>query len=138
MIVLGAVLLVAFGFYEAYWDQVLPLFPAVVMRKIRGVIFVNVGIFLFGMMYYSVAVLWPQQIQSLYTTDLLKIGWYASALGMTGIIASMATGYGMTRYGHARLIFATIIAIGTVAAACMAISKFQVSEFYFNTEKPNH
>jgi len=121
MIVLGAVLLVAFGVYEAYWDQVLPLFPRAVMRKTRGVIFVNVGIFLFGMMYYSVAVLWPQQIQALYTTDLLKIGWYASSLGMTGIVASAIIGYTTTHYGRARLTFSIIIIIGTIAAACMAI-----------------
>ncbi|KAF2808136.1 trichothecene efflux pump, partial [Mytilinidion resinicola] len=121
MIVLGVVLLIAFGIYERFWDQIFPLFPPVVVHKIRGVIFVNVGIFLFGMMYYSVAVLWPQLIQGLYTTDLLKVGWYASSLGMTGIVSSFITGYVMTRYGHARLIFATIIAIGTIAAGCMAI-----------------
>ncbi|KAF2493645.1 trichothecene efflux pump, partial [Lophium mytilinum] len=121
MIVLGVVLLIAFGLYEKFWDQIFPLFPPVVVHKIRGVIFVNVGIFLFGMMYYSVAVLWPQLIQGLYTTDLLKVGWYASALGMTGIVSSFITGFVMTRYGHARLIFATIIVIGTIAAGCMAI-----------------
>jgi len=82
---------------------------------------VNIGIFLFGMMYYSVAVLWPQQIQALYTQDLLKVGWYASALGMTGMVSSFLTGYLMTRFGHARLIYSTIIIIGTVAAGCMAI-----------------
>ncbi|OCK82586.1 MFS general substrate transporter, partial [Lepidopterella palustris CBS 459.81] len=121
LIVIGALLLVAFGFYEYYWDQIFPLFPPVVMKKTRGVIMVLVGIFLFGMMYYSVAVLWPQQIMALYTTDLIKVGWYASALGMVGIVASFVSGYIFTRFGHARLLFLFIITVGTVAAGCMAI-----------------
>jgi hypothetical protein len=123
MIIIGVALVVAFGFHEAYWDQVFPLFPPVVMRKTRGVILVLVGIFLFGMMYYPVAVLWPQQIQVLYTTDLTRVGCYASALGMTGIVLPFLVGAIFTKWGHARLIFAVIIAIGTVAAGCTAISK---------------
>jgi len=121
MIVLGVVLIAAFCIYETYWDQIFPLFPPVIVHKIRGVIMVLIGIFLFGMMYYSVAVLWPQQVQSLYTTDLLKVGWYASSLGMAGIVTSAIVGVVMTRYGHARLIFALIIILGTIAAGCMAI-----------------
>ncbi|EXJ87183.1 hypothetical protein A1O3_04142 [Capronia epimyces CBS 606.96] len=120
MIVLGGVLLIACGFYEAYVDMLFPLFPPVVLGKIRGVTFVLVGTFLFGMLYYSTAVLWPQQVQALYTSDLLKIGWYASALGIAGIISSPLFGFLFT-FGHARLLFIFIIVIGTVASGCMAI-----------------
>jgi hypothetical protein len=65
MIILGGLLLVILGFYDAYWPQVFPLFPPVVFRNVRGVTVVLIGTFLFGMMYYSTAVLWPQQSQAL-------------------------------------------------------------------------
>ena len=120
MIVIGFLLLVACGFYEAYWDMVFPLFPPAVLGRVRGVTCVLVGTFLFGMLYYSTAVLWPQQVQALYTTDLLKIGWYASALGIAGIISSPIFGLLFT-FGHARDLFIFIILIGTVASGCMAI-----------------
>jgi len=72
------------------------------------------------MLYYSTAVLWPQQVQALYTQNLLKIGWYASALGIAGIISSPIFGLLFT-FGHARLLYIIIIVIGTVASGCMAI-----------------
>ncbi|EXJ66790.1 uncharacterized protein A1O5_09985 [Cladophialophora psammophila CBS 110553] len=120
MIVLGLLLLIVCGIYEAHWNMVLPLFPPVVLGKIRGVTCVLVGTFLFGMLYYSTAVLWPQQVQALYTQDLLKIGWYASALGIAGILSSPLFGFLFT-FGHARILFIFIIVIGTVASGCMAI-----------------
>jgi hypothetical protein len=120
MIVIGLVLLIALGFYEAMWDQIFPLFPPIVMGNIRGVTLVLVGTFFYGMLFYSVAVLWPIQIQALYTTDLIKIGWYASALGIAGITSSPIFGFLFTK-GHARLLFVFIIALGTIASGCMAI-----------------
>jgi MFS family permease len=82
---------------------------------------VLIGTFLFGMLYYSTAVLWPQQIQVLYTTDLINVGWYGSVLGMAGIPTSLITGILFSRIGHARLMFTAIIAIGTVGAGLMAL-----------------
>src|ERR1700744_4310519 len=126
MIALGLLLLIACGIYEAHWNMVLPLFPPVVLGKIRGVTCVLVGTFLFRMLYYSTAVFWPQQVQALYTQDLLKIGWYALALGIAGILSSPLFGFLFT-FGHARILFIFIIVIGTVASGCMAI----VCEFMF-------
>jgi len=121
MIVIGLLLLIAFGFYEAYVPQVLPLFPGVVLRKIRGVTLVLIGTFLFGMLYYSTAVLWPQQVQVLYTQNLIDVGWYGSALGMAGIPTSVLTGVLFARLGHARIVFTVIIAVGTIGAGLMAL-----------------
>jgi MFS family permease len=108
------------GFYEAYYPQVFPLFPPAVFRKLRGVTVVLVGTFFYGMLYYSTAILWPQQIQALYTTDLVKIGWYASALGIAGITASPIFGFLMTKIS-AQYLFIFIILNGTIASGCMAI-----------------
>jgi hypothetical protein len=120
LIVIGLLLVVAFAFWEAYSTQIFPLFPPVILRDVRGVSLVLIGTFLYGMLYYSTAVLWPQQIQALYSTNLITIGWYASILGMVGIITSPIFGFLMI-FGHARLLLIFIIALGTVAAGCMAI-----------------
>ncbi|OCK77078.1 MFS general substrate transporter [Lepidopterella palustris CBS 459.81] len=100
---------------------VLPLFPGVVLRKIRGVTLVLIGTFLFGMLYYSTAVLWPQQVQVLYTQNLISVGWYGSALGMAAIPTSVLTGILFGRLGHARIMFTVIIAVGTIGAGLMAL-----------------
>ncbi|KAF2489707.1 MFS general substrate transporter [Lophium mytilinum] len=121
MIVIGLLMLVALGFYEAYVPQVLPLFPGVVLRKIRGVTLVLIGTFLFGMLYYSTAVLWPQQTQALYTHNIIDVGWYGCALGMAGIPTSVITGYLFGKIGHARIMFTVIIAVGTIGAGLMAL-----------------
>jgi hypothetical protein len=120
MIVLGVLLIIGLGFYEAYYPQVFPLFPPAVFRKLRAVTVVLVGTFLYGMLYYSTAILWPQQVQALYTTDLIKIGWYASSLGIAGIISSVIFGFLMTKV-NARYLFGFIILNGTIASGCMAI-----------------
>jgi len=121
MIVIGLLLIIALAFYEAFVPQVLPLFPGVVLRKIRGVTLVLIGTFLFGMLYYSTAVLWPQQVQVLYTQNLINVGWYGSALGMAGIPTSVITGYLFAKLGHARIMFTVIIAVGTIGAGLMAL-----------------
>jgi MFS family permease len=120
MIILGALLMIILGFYDAYWPQVFPLFPPVVFRNVRGVTVVLIGTFLFDMMYYSTAVLWPQHVQALCTTDLIKIGWYASSLGLAGIVSSPIFGWLFTK-GHARIMFVFIIALGTIASGTMAV-----------------
>lgn len=93
----------------------------VVLRKIRGVTLVLIGTFLFGMLYYSTAVLWPQQVQVLYTQNLISVGWYGSALGMAAIPTSVLTGILFGRLGHARIMFTVIIAVGTIGAGLMAL-----------------
>lgn len=123
MIVIGVLLLVACGFYEAYCGMIFPLFPPVVFKQFRRVVCVLIGTFLYGMLYYSTAVLWPQQVHGLYTSNLIKIGWYSSALGIAGIISSPIFGAIFT-FGYARILFIFIIAVGTVASGCMAIGEF--------------
>lgn len=121
MIVLGAALLIALGFHERYTKMIFPLFPGHVLGKIRGVTMVLVGIFLFGMLYYSTAVLWPQQVGALYTTNLYEIGWYACSLGIAGTVISPIVGYIFTYHGYQNILFLVIIAIGTLASGLMAL-----------------
>jgi len=121
LIVIGALLLVALFFHERYTPMIFPLFPGHVLGKIRGVTMVLVGIFLFGMLYYSTAVLWPQQVGALYTSDPYRIGWFGCTLGIAGTIISPIVGYIFTYHGHQNILFLTIIAVGTLASGLMAL-----------------
>lgn len=128
MVVIGLVMVIILGFYEAMVDQTFPLFPRQVMGNVRGVVLVLVGTFLYGMLFYSVAILWPLQVEILYTSNLIEVGWYASTLGIVGIAASPLFGWLFT-LGHARLLFVFIVACGTAAAGGMAIVCKYISVF---------
>jgi hypothetical protein len=84
------------------------------------------------MLYYSTAVLWPQQVQVLYTQNIIDVGWYGSALGMAGIPTSVLTGFLFARLGHARIVFTVIIGVGTIGAGLMALVCKSDLIFYSN------
>ena len=123
-IVIGFFLLIATGIYEVKIDQTFPLFPPSVFGNVRGFTLVCGSIFLYGMLYYSIGVLWPQQIQYLYTTDRYKIGWYAGAAGFSGWISAPLAGILFRWIGHARwqLVF-YVIMLTAGTAACAVVSK---------------
>jgi len=60
-------------------------------------------VFLVGMIYYATAVLWAEQATVLFTTDPLKVGWYASATGLGGMLFGPLAGFAFQRLGHARI-----------------------------------
>ena len=72
------------------------------MRNIRGFTVIIGIIFLVGMLYYSTGVLWPEQIQALYSTNYTIIGLYAMAFGLAGAIFAPIAGWLMVRTDGAR------------------------------------
>jgi hypothetical protein len=121
MIIIGFFLLVVLGFYESYHSMVFPIFPPEIFRNIRGFTVVNVGIFLYGTLYYSTNVLWPQMVGVLFETDPMKIGWYTSAISMSGLVFGVIVGWLFRKIGHARWFFTFAIAAMTVVSGCMAL-----------------
>jgi len=102
-LIVGFVLLVILGFYESYAKLTYPIFPPVIFKQVRGFTVVLISVFLVGMIYYATAVLWAEQATVLYTTDPLKVGWYASATGMGGMLFGPPAGYAFQKFGHARI-----------------------------------
>ncbi|KAF4447577.1 trichothecene efflux pump [Fusarium austroafricanum] len=118
MIIVGALLLVALGFWERFARLEAPIFPREIFANIRGFTVILAGVFLLGMLYYSTAVLWPQQVAMLYTQDIISIGWYSSTTGAAGSIIGPIGGYLFTKIGHARWVLTgTILALATVSGA---------------------
>ncbi|KAF2815944.1 trichothecene efflux pump [Mytilinidion resinicola] len=115
-LIIGFVLLVILGFYEAYADITYPIFPPAIFKLIRGFTVVLVSVFLVGMIYYATAVLWAEQAGVIFTTDPLKVGWYAGAVGMGGLLFGSPCGYIFKAVGHARIL--VTIAVGAMALCC--------------------
>jgi hypothetical protein len=114
---LGILLLVALGFWEAYADLKYPLMPPKLFKRWRKFTMVLVVCFVGGMLYCKLAlihaspichpvympilthlmsdsmnVLWPRQSQLLFaSTDPIERGLYAEAIPLGTIISSILT-----------------------------------------------
>ncbi|KAK5061534.1 hypothetical protein LTR84_008078 [Exophiala bonariae] len=76
----GVSVFVAFPIWEVYCpDTVTKLCPPTLMRNVRAVVVPIAVSFVSGMALMSTGILWPQQIQRLFTTVPKTIGWYALA-----------------------------------------------------------
>lgn len=53
------------------------------------------------MVYYSMNVLWPRMVSSLFTTDILKVGWYSAALGGSVAVGQISAGITLRPFGRA-------------------------------------
>lgn len=76
----GLSVFVAFPLWELYSpDTITKVCPPRLVRDLRAVVVPLAVSFVSGMALISMGVLWPQQIQRLFTTDPETIGWYALA-----------------------------------------------------------
>ncbi|PGH10485.1 hypothetical protein AJ80_07528 [Polytolypa hystricis UAMH7299] len=96
-LVLGFVALAAFGAYEAYMPQKYPLVPMMLFKNGRYMALVGVAS-VGTMFYYSLTVIWPQMISSLYTTDNIIIGLMSGTIG-GGTAFGQAIGGFTARWG---------------------------------------
>lgn len=73
------------------------------------------------MLYYSSGVLWPQQIQALYTQNNINIGWYASALGLGGSVFGPIFGWLFMKYRNGHIQLPVILGMMTIVSGAQAI-----------------
>lgn len=92
-LIIGALTLLATGFYEAFAKPKWPIFPTSIFKNLRGFTLVQAGVFLYGMSFYATAVLWPTQVQTLFAKTPFDIGWYSGATGFGGLLFSVPIGY---------------------------------------------
>jgi hypothetical protein len=122
----GIALLFVTFFWELKTKSPYALFPKVIMGDIRGFAVIVGVVFLMGMLYYSTAVIWPEQVQAMYATNPIKIGAYCSASTLVAGPFSPFLGLFFQRYArHGRWVFTSWVALVTIICACQAIvSKF--------------
>jgi hypothetical protein len=92
-----------------------------VFRNLRGFTLVNVGIFVIGMSYYSGVIVWPQQCQTLYATDLITAGSYNSASNLGGFLFAALSGWVFKKTAKLHWWFRVVIVDITLMCGCQAI-----------------
>jgi hypothetical protein len=121
MIVIGIALLVVCGFWEAYNTSPYALFPRNIMGDVRGFTVVLGVIVLVGMLYYSTPVLWPEQVQILYTTNLYTLGLYTMAFGLGGTVFGPPAGWIVKNLPNTRNILVVFTLGTTLFSGLMAV-----------------
>ncbi|KAF2178609.1 fungal trichothecene efflux pump [Zopfia rhizophila CBS 207.26] len=115
-LILGFFILVAFACYEIYVPLKYPLIPMKLFANGQFMALVGVAA-VASMFYYSLTVIWPQMITSLYSSDQIMIGLMSGVLG--GSIAfGQVVGGGTIKFGwgHRQLQFSAIVMCGFIGA----------------------
>jgi len=118
-IIIGALVLVAFVFYEAYVPSD-PLIPTSLLKNLQFMMFTAcacVG----GMIYYALGVVWPSTVATLFTTDLIHQGWLSVSATAGNQLGNICCGIAFASIGRVRyqLIAASILMtafIGSIAS----------------------
>lgn len=119
-IVVGALGLIVFGFYEALMPLQAAFIPKPLLLDFRGFGAVILAISVSGMLLYSLQVLWPVMVQTEYTTNLTKIGWIGCTFAGGTTTGAMLLGSFIAKIGHGRLVFIVLVAMMTAFIGGMA------------------
>ncbi|KAI5458995.1 trichothecene efflux pump [Mariannaea sp. PMI_226] len=79
-LLVGVATLVAFVVYEGYFCKTTPLMPPRMFKNIGFVAITSIAT-LGAMVYYSLSILWPTIISTIYTTNVTDVGWQSSVVG---------------------------------------------------------
>jgi hypothetical protein len=120
-LLIGDLLFVLLGIWENYASLAYPLFPKAVMGNIRGVTVMFGSIFLIGTLFYSSAVLWPQQVERLYSSNPITIGWYSCAIGIAAMVFSPFQGLVMRATKQTQYLFTFVAFAAAVACGAQTI-----------------
>ncbi|KAF4924399.1 Trichothecene efflux pump TRI12 [Colletotrichum viniferum] len=91
-LLIGIATLAAFAIYEGFFCKVQPLMPPRMFKNIGFVAIIAIAT-VGAMVYYSLTVLWPTIIGSIYTTDSMKIGWQSSVVGGGILLGQTIAGF---------------------------------------------
>ncbi|KAK2011951.1 fungal trichothecene efflux pump [Colletotrichum eremochloae] len=116
-LVIGTALLAALFCWEAFADLKYPAIPVKFFAN-RGFMSLVCCATVATMFYYSAVLLWPQQVQALYTTDITYAGWLSTTVGSATALGQICAGAIIRWGGNARywIIFSTFAMVGFVGA----------------------
>jgi MFS family permease len=126
-LLIGAALLAACGVWENHTHNPYAVFPHRIMRNWRGFTIVTGVTFLVGILYYSSLILFPLQVQALYTQDPITIGFYSMALGFGGMIGGSLTGFVMDRTNISKWLWVFFcLELTAVSGAAAIVGQFLI------------
>jgi len=127
-IIIGALTLVAFGFWEVYANLTEPIVPYRLFKNVRGFTMVLVAEFSTGMLLYALIALYPIQVSVIYQPNPTLSAWESCTVLMGTFVGVILMGNLIGRIGHARLIFVVSVALNTAFIGSMAaMSKYLTS-----------
>jgi hypothetical protein len=98
---------------ETYFCKVQPLMPARMFKNVGYLATIGIAT-IASMIYYSLTVLWPTIIGSIYTTDSIKIGWQSSVVGGGVLLGQIMSGIAIS--------YVPKVKIQVIIAACMVFA----------------
>jgi MFS family permease len=131
-ITVGGITLVVFGLYEAVVPLKAQLIPPALGKDVRGVVTVFITTFIGGMLLYSLAALWPEQVQAVYSTNLGIIGWASTTVVGGAVVGSLSLSQFLGKLGHARYLYVLAVAMQTAFIGAMAaMSKYPIDIYVY-------
>lgn len=115
-LIVGAALLAALFVWESFANLKYPAIPVKFFAN-RGYISLVAIATVSSMVYYSSILLWPQQVQALFTSDITYAGWLSCTVGSATALGQVCAGAIIRWGGNVRywLIFATFAMVGFVS-----------------------
>ncbi|KAH0835288.1 trichothecene efflux pump [Fonsecaea pedrosoi] len=123
-LVVGIVMIVSIIPFEYFMRLRLPypMYPRSIFRQFRRYTLFLAPSLLCALVASSTSVIWPQQVQLLYTKDTLKAGWFASAPQITGVFLAPIYGRVLQRLGrYSNWLMMGLCVLLTLFAALQAI-----------------
>ncbi|KAK7427225.1 hypothetical protein QQZ08_006338 [Neonectria magnoliae] len=116
-LLIGALLLVALFVYEAFANLKYPAIPVKFFAN-RGFMSLVCCASVASMFYYSAVLLWPQQVQALFTKDISYAGWLSCTVASSTALGQIVAGVIVRWGGNVRywLIGSTFAMVGFVAS----------------------
>ncbi|RDW83435.1 fungal trichothecene efflux pump [Coleophoma crateriformis] len=114
-IVIGALLIVVLGIYESWISSRghSALIPPRLFKNV-GYVAVVACATIGAMVYYSMTILWPTIIGTVYTTDVKAIGWQSSVVGGGILLGQVCGGFALS--------YIPKVKWQTVIMACLALA----------------
>ncbi|KAH8176649.1 fungal trichothecene efflux pump (TRI12) domain-containing protein [Sarocladium implicatum] len=116
-IVIGAVLLVILFVWEGFANLKYPAIPVKFFAN-RGFMSLVTCATVASMFYYSAVLLWPQQVQALFTSDITYAGWLSCTVASSTALGQICAGAIIRWGGNVRywLIGSTFAMVGFVSS----------------------
>ncbi|KAI1843562.1 hypothetical protein JX265_007346 [Neoarthrinium moseri] len=119
-IIIGGALLVVLFVWESFANLEYPAIPVKFFRN-RGFISLVCCATVASMFYYSAVLLWPQQVQALFTTDITYAGWLSCTVASSTALGQVCAGAivrwgGNVRYWIIFSTFAMVAFVGSLAS----------------------
>ncbi|KAF1981886.1 fungal trichothecene efflux pump [Aulographum hederae CBS 113979] len=118
-IVAGIATLIFFGVYETYIYKGQALMPLRLFKNVGYVAIVGIAC-VGAMIYYSLTVLWPTIISTVYTTDVKAIGWQSSVIGGGILLGQILGGLAISYVPKVKYQTITASVLGAAFVAALA------------------